>query len=283
MPRDKSRYMSTPLKAEFQYRVNVALGALSIGALFVGMLSLALPAPPLYDAAQAEAAGHLSVAAVLLDRGSPIYPLTIQNAMWLIFFLGLGELWMRFAAGSYEVRMLQASLLPEDEETMLRAKDLTRLYRHLKAKPGIERRILPRLIRRVILQFQSSGSIDQANVLLNSSLDLLQHEIDLKYNMLRYIVWLIPTLGFVGTVVGIALALADASAMPDITDSAAIKAWVATLTSSLGVAFNTTLLALLMAAALVFLMHIAQGREEAALNNSGQYCLDNLINRLYEN
>ena len=275
--------MSTPLKAEFQYRVNVALGALSIGALFVGILSLALPAPPLYDAAQAQAAGRLSVAAVLLDRGSPIYPLTIQNAMWLIFFLGLGELWMRFAAGSYEVRMLQASLLPEDEETMLRAKDLTPLYRRLKSSPGIERRFLPRLIRRVILQFQSSRSIDQANVLLNSSLDLLQHEIDLKYNMLRYIMWLIPTLGFVGTVVGIALALADASAMPDITDSAAIKAWVATLTSSLGVAFNTTLLALLMAAALVFLMHIAQGREEAALNNSGQYCLDNLINRLYEN
>ena len=275
--------MSRPLKAEFQYRVNVALGALSIGALFVGILSLALPAPPLYDAAQAEAAGRLSVAAVLLDRGSPIYPLTIQNAMWLIFFLGLGELWMRFAAGSYEVRMLQASLLPEDEETMLRAKDLMPLYGRLKAKPGIERRFLPRLIRRVILQFQSSRSIDQANVLLNSSLDLLQHEIDLKYNMLRYIMWLIPTLGFVGTVVGIALALADASAMPDITDSAAIKAWVATLTSSLGVAFNTTLLALLMAAALVFLMHIAQGREEAALNNSGQYCLDNLINRLYEN
>lgn len=275
--------MSTPLQAEFQYRVNVALGALSIGALFVGMLSVALPAPPLYDAAQAEAAGRLSVAAVLLDRGSPIYPLTIQNAMWLIFFLGLGELWMRFAAGSYEVRMLQASLLPEDEETMLRAKDLTPLYRRLKSSPDIERRILPRLIRRVILQFQSSRSIDQANVLLNSSLDLLQHEIDLKYNMLRYIMWLIPTLGFVGTVVGIALALADASAMPDITDSAAIKAWVATLTSSLGVAFNTTLLALLMAAVLVFLMHIAQGREEAALNNSGQYCLDNLINRLYEN
>ena len=272
--------MSTPLKAEFQYRVNVALGALSTGALFVGILSLALP-PPLYDAA--EAAGRLSVAAVLLDRGSPIYPLTIQNTMWLIFFLGLGELWMRFAAGSYEVRMLQASLLPEDEETMLRAKDLTPLYRRLKSSKGIERRILPRLIRRVILQFQSSRSIDQANVLLNSSLDLLQHEIDLKYNMLRYIMWLIPTLGFVGTVVGIALALADASAMPDITDSAAIKAWVATLTGSLGVAFNTTLLALLMAAALVFLMHIAQGREEAALNSSGQYCLDNLINRLYEN
>ena len=38
-----------------------------------------------------------------------------------------------------------------------------------------------------------------------------------------------------------------------------------------------------VAATLVLLMHIAQCREEAALNNSGQYCLDNLINRLYEN
>ena len=28
--------------------------------------------------------------------------------------------------------------------------------------------------------------------------------------------------------------------------------------------------------------HIAQGREEGALNHAGQYCLDNLINRLYE-
>ena len=273
--------MDTPLKAEFQYRANVALGALIIGGLFVAMLSVMLPAPP--DASQADAVARLSLSALLLDRGSPIYPVTIQNTMWLIFFLGLGELWQRFAAGSYEVRMLQESLLPEDEETMLRASDLSPIYQRLKSRKGVEQRFLPRLIRRIILQFQTSRSIDQANVLLNSSLDLLRHEIDLKYNILRYIMWLIPTLGFIGTVVGIALSLADASAMPDITDSVAIKAWVATLTSSLGLAFNTTLVALLMAAVLVFLMHIAQGREEAALNSSGQYCLDNLINRLYEN
>ena len=45
--------------------------------------------------------------------------------------------------------------------------------------------------------------------------------------------------------------------------------------------FSTTLLALIMAAILVFLQNVIQGREEKVLNDAGQHCLDNLINRLY--
>jgi hypothetical protein len=32
----------------------------------------------------------------------------------------------------------------------------------------------------------------------------------------------------------------------------------------------------------VLVQHIVQAAEEKALNDAGQYCLDNLINRLYE-
>ena len=99
--------------------------------------------------------------------------------------------------------------------------------------------------------------------------------------MVRYLVWLIPTRGFIGTVIGIALSLSIAGDMPDIGDSAAIKGWVALITIKLGIAFNTTLVALIMSAGLVFFLHIAQGREEKALNQAGQYCLDRLVNRLY--
>ena len=53
------------------------------------------------------------------------------------------------------------------------------------------------------------------------------------------------------------------------------------VTERLGVAFSTTLLALVMASILVFIQNVVQGREETALNKAGQYCLDNLINRLY--
>jgi hypothetical protein len=36
-----------------------------------------------------------------------------------------------------------------------------------------------------------------------------------------------------------------------------------------------------MSALLVLLQHVIQAFEERALNRAGQYCLDNLINRLY--
>ena len=49
--------------------------------------------------------------------------------------------------------------------------------------------------------------------MFNASLELFEHEVELRYNTLRYIVWLIPTLGFIGTAVGIALALSDAGSV----------------------------------------------------------------------
>ena len=219
-------------------------------------------------------------AAILIDRERESYPITVQNAMWLVFGLGLGELLVRFKEGWAERRQLRDGYLPEDETTVLQAPDLRRIYAKVRsaAAPGTAAggRFLPRLIQRVILQFQTSRSVEQASTLLNSSLELSLHEIDLRYSMIRYVVWLIPTLGFIGTVIGISLALAYAGNV-DLQDPTLL----AELTQRLAVAFNTTLLALAMSAILVLIQHIVQAREEGALNLAGQYCLDNLINRLY--
>ena len=218
---------------------------------------------------------------VLLDRDNRAFPLTIQNLMWLVFAIGVAELAVRLSTSRVERRQLKMGYLPEDETTILQGPELRRVYqrtRHLAngANAG-ERRFLPQLISRIILQFQTSHSIDQANNLLNSSLELSLHEIDLRYSMIRYVVWAIPTLGFIGTVVGISLALAYAGQV-DVQDPTLL----AELTKRLAVAFNTTLLALVMSAVLVLAQHIIQADEEGVLNESGQYCLDNLINRLYE-
>jgi biopolymer transport protein ExbB/TolQ len=267
--------LADPRKA--QIRLMAALLAMLGGALFIGICSLLLPAP--------DNSGKMAMSAVLFGMEQPtdnaLYPFTIQNVMWMVFFVGLGELWLRFQAGSLELRQLGWGLLPEDDKAMLRSSDLVPIYNRIKERPDHRDLCLPRLINRVILQFQGSQSIDQANTLLNSSLELMQHELELKYNWLRYITWLIPTLGFIGTVVGIALALANAAAMPDPSDIQKMQDWVVLLTTRLGIAFNTTLVALLQAAVLVALMHVTQEREETALNFAGQYCLDNLINRLY--
>ena len=206
------------------------------------------------------------------------YPFTIQNLMWLIFFVGCGELWVRHARSGHEIEQLGKGYLPEDHAAVLTSRDLVPIYEKAAVTADESVSFTQRLIMRCILQFQSSRSVSQSYSLLNASLELFQHELDLKYSMLRYLVWLLPTLGFIGTIVGIAFAL-DFAANFDNPQSPAL---LAELTGRLGVAFYTTLLALIQSALLVFALHIIQGREEAALNQSGQYCLDNLINRLYE-
>jgi hypothetical protein len=56
---------------------------------------------------------------------------------------------------------------------------------------------------------------------------------------------------------------------------------VQALARTLGVGFDCTMVALVESAILVFLMHVAQQKEEGAVNLAGTYCLKNLINRLY--
>lgn len=221
-----------------------------------------------------------ALAVVLLDYKQATYPLTVQTVMWIVFALGIGELIVRALETAAERAELARHYLPEDETTVLQTLELRRIYAAARAAMRADSpsygRFLPRLIQRVVTQFQTNKSVDQANALLNSSLELGLHEIDLRYMMIRYVIWAIPALGFLGTVLGIALALAYAGSA-DLQDPALL----AGLTERLAVAFNTTLLALCMSAVLVLIQHIVQAREERALNRAGQYCLDNLINRLY--
>ena len=256
---------------EFNQRMTVFGISLVVCVVVVAIMSI------LFDDPDSKAGTFL------LDRHTKgdlfEYPFTIQNFMWVMFFIGCGELWVRFSQSSQELAQISKRYLPEDDETMLRAQDLGDFYQKVRMRAGERTFFLQRLIARCILQFQGSRSVDQTNALLNSSLELFQHELDLKYTMLRYLVWLIPTLGFIGTVVGIAFALDYAANVQNPQDPTLL----AEITGRLGVAFYTTLLALIQSAVLVFALHIAQGREEMALNQSGQYCLDNLINRLYEN
>jgi biopolymer transport protein ExbB/TolQ len=221
-----------------------------------------------------------TVGEILTDRGRSTYPVTVQNVMWLVFALGIGELIVRARDAAAEHAELGMRYLPEDETTILQSPELRRIYavarQATQAGGPSEGRFLPRLIQRVVTQFQTNQAVDQANALLNSSLELSLHEIDLRYSMIRYVIWAIPTLGFIGTVIGISLALAYAGAV-DLQDPSLLSE----LTKRLAVAFNTTLLALVMSAVLVLIQHVVQAYEERALNQAGQYCLDNLINRLY--
>ncbi len=200
---------------------------------------------------------------------------SVQAFMWVAMFLGLGELWIRSRAMRAEQRLINGRLLPEDERTLLTADDLKPIY--VKARGMSRVGVLPVLVRRLCMEFRKSKSIDRANSMLDTSLDLFLHRLDLRYTLIRYLVWVIPTLGFVGTVIGIANAMAFAG-----SGAVAAEALLSPTTQKLAVAFYTTLVALLQSGVLVLAMNSIQAGEEKAINDAGQYCLENLIMRLME-
>ena len=250
----------------FISRTHIALIALLAGVVFIA-------SGLMLDWMLRDATGATMTGKVLFDIGGSFGFLSIQNFMWIAFFVGLGELFFRYQyLGNYE-RALQQHYLPDDPQVLLTPADMPPLYRSMAGRHGE----LENMIRNLVMRFQAGRSVEQTHEMLNSQLDLWQFRLDIDYSMIRYLSWLIPTLGFLGTVVGIAIALNTAGSIPPEKMNTLLKA----MTDDLGVAFYTTMLALAMSAILIFLMHIIQGREEHAISSSGQYCLDNLITRLY--
>ena len=212
---------------------------------------------------------------ILLDADASFWPFTIQNFMWVALFLGFGELFLRWSAAADEENQLKRGYLPTDNRR-LDSDTIDKIRDGIVTRKYGKEAFLPRMIQRTLDQFKVSGKSDQAISVLNSSLELYMHEIDLRYSMLRYLTWLIPSLGFIGTVMGIMFALQYAG----VPANAEAEDFLYQVTSRLGVAFTTTLVALIMSAVLVLIQSIIQSKEERALNEAGQYCLDNLILRL---
>jgi len=242
-------------------RYHVMVLSLLAGVAFIAVATILLRGRP---------------AVLLLDYGSKHfpYPFTIQNIMHVIFFVGLGELFVRWRSGVRELSHIRAGFLPEDEQTVLQSRDLGPIRRRVAGLFDGETGFLPSLINLSILQFQSSRSIDQTAAVMTSSLELIQHRVDLKYGIVRFIAWLVPTLGFIGTVYGLGASLSEAGAAAELD--------IKEVARTLGVGFDCTMVALAQSAILVFLMQLVQEKEETAVNLAGDYTLRNLINRLYE-
>ena len=90
--------------------------------------------------------------------------------------------------------------------------------------------------------------------------------------MIRYIAWAIPSIGFIGTVRGIGAALGVAHQ--------AVDGDISGVTQSLGVAFNSTFIALLISIFLMFLVYQLQLLQERLVFDTEFYIDQHLITRM---
>ncbi|GAB6165304.1 MotA/TolQ/ExbB proton channel family protein [Thermostilla marina] len=113
-----------------------------------------------------------------------------------------------------------------------------------------------------LIHRQSPEGIDDRVVLLA---DQDREEQDRSFGFVRLIVWAIPILGFLGTVIGIALALGNLSPK-------ALEETLPVVMAGLTVAFDTTALALALSIILMFLQFVADRYESGMLSQ-----LDRLV------
>jgi hypothetical protein len=84
----------------------------------------------------------------------------------------------------------------------------------------------------------------------------------------HYLAWAIPAIGFLGTVRGLAWTMGSST--------------ISKAHTHLTVAFDCTLVALALSLIVMFVLHNVQRDEEGLVIDCQQYCLENLVSRLYE-
>ena len=121
-------------------------------------------------------------------------------------------------------------------------------------------------------RFKTTNNIQNTSESIDSSLEALASKQDAENSMIRYLIWAIPSIGFIGTVRGIgeALAKADQAVQGDITG----------MTNSLGVAFNSTFVALIINIILMFFLHQLQRLQDGEVVEIREYCEAKLLSRI---
>ncbi len=172
-----------------------------------------------------------------------------------------------------ERALLEQELIPVAEGISILPEDTREISRPVQALPEkVHNFLLPRTLLTALHRFGSTRNIQDVSTAVRTLCEAESERLDSELSMVRYIAWAIPSIGFIGTVRGIGQALAQAHK--------AVEGDIAVVTESLGVAFNSTFIALLLSIVLMFLLHQLQLIQERLVLDTQHYCDQHLIRHL---
>lgn len=152
-----------------------------------------------------------------------------------------------------------------------------RLTRHI---PADESRVLPARVRQLAAYLEESRtpSVSQLMEINREGSALDQEHASGRFTLTRYILYLLPVIGFIGTVEGISKALMNISkVLPMVKDLDGFMSNLTSVTSALQVAFDSTLLALFLSASLMFVQTLVYRRAEELLARVDRWVVGNLL------
>ena len=197
-----------------------------------------------------------------------------QEACFILMFWAVAIMAYKGVVTVRQRALLQKDLIPLAEDMRILPEDTRDLSRQIQALPLYQRNaLLPKALLAALHRFSTTRNIQDAAAATHAYCAAEAERLESELSMIRYIAWAIPSIGFIGTVRGIGDALGYAHK--------AIEGDIFDVTRSLGVAFNSTLIALLISIGLMFLLHQLQQLQEHYVLDAASYCDENLISHLY--
>lgn len=196
-----------------------------------------------------------------------------QEACFILMFWALAIMGYKGRDIFHERQLLDVDLVPIAEGMRILPEDTREFARQVQALPeNRQRMLLPRALLHALRRFNTTRSIADVSSSTNTVFESEADRLDSELSMIRYISWAIPSIGFIGTVRGIGEALAQADK--------AVQGDIAGVTQSLGVAFNSTFIALLISIFLMFLVYQLQLLQERLVFDGRNYVDEKLIQHM---
>lgn len=196
-----------------------------------------------------------------------------QESCFVLMFWAFSIMGYKATRSLSERKLLQQDLVPLQDGVRILPEDTREYARTLQALPGgLRDMLLPRVLLSSLERFGSTRNVQDVSSVANTLCESEGERLESDLSMIRYIAWAIPSVGFIGTVRGIGEALGQAHR--------AVDGDISGVTESLGTAFNSTFIALLISIVVMFLVHQLQSLQERLVFDTQTYIDHNLIRHM---
>ena len=196
-----------------------------------------------------------------------------QEACFILMIWAFAIMGYKAVTAVSERGLLQRELLPVREGVRILPEDTREYGRALQSLPDrLKEMLLPRVLLSSLERFGSTRNVQDVSSVANSLCESESERLESELSMIRYIAWAIPSVGFIGTVRGIGQALGEAYR--------AVEGDIVGVTENLGIAFNSTFVALIISIVVMFFVHQLQLLQERLVFDTQTHVDHNLIRHM---
>ena len=199
----------------------------------------------------------------------------IQAAVYAVFVYATLLLRSRRRAIEQEFDALAQGLLPEQDQLVLTPDEVAGIKLEvIRREQAGQRSLVGDLIKKACTQFRNANDVGETLQVFQAQVATRKEETEGGLEIVRYLSGAIVSLGFIGTLIGL-------SGSIGLSHLARTDEGMSAITSSLNLAFDTTLVALVAGLLLNFFYHRYLAEVDTFYSRTRGYVIDNLISRIY--